>query len=164
MAWVPIAAAVAGSVANKMMEGDGGKGAASSTPSSMAQNMPSWLQDRFTASLQGMPSNVNVGFGGSVYPGTYGPMMRTAKALYSPAGQNATGGTTSSLSGGLAAAAPWMWMAANNQGMTGTGLTSGGNYAIPGSTGSWSNYPMPAYSGYSSDGNYYDPYAYNYRE
>lgn len=146
MAWVAPAIMAATAVYGAT-QNSGGKGAASSTPSSMWQNMPADLQAKFQQQMAGMPSTTNVSFGGNTYPSTYGPMMRSAKSLFAPAGQNMTGPSTSSLAGGMAASAPWMWMMANNRGMTGTGLQGGGS-----SLGTYGmmDYPMQGYS---------DPYA-----
>jgi hypothetical protein len=119
MAWIPIASAVAGSVASGLLNNSGKGGSGSSVPSYPAQMMPDWMRNKFESGIGGMPGTTNINFGGMTYPSIYGPALRAAKTLYSPAGANVTGPSTSPLTGGLSAAAPWMWMAANNQQMTG---------------------------------------------
>ena len=166
MAWIPIAAAVAGSVASSAMN-DNGKGGSSSAPGggyslSTWEKMPGWAQDKYSAAMGAMPATANVMWGGATYPSVYGPFSRASKQLWTPAGAAQMGYSPASLSSGLAAVAPWMWMAANNQGMTGTGLQGG-------AMGSWSNQTpygspysyTPAYSGYTP-APYYDQYAYGY--
>ena len=93
--------------------GKGGSGNAAST--NMYNMMPGWAQDKYGGVMQGMPGTVDIGFGGATYPGMYGPFARAAKTAFTPGGSTGTQ-APSALAGGLAAAAPWMWMAANNQG------------------------------------------------
>lgn len=117
MAWVPIAAAVAGAVANKAMESDSKSGG---QPTYTMQTMPDWMQNKFTGAMQGMPGAANVQFGGQTYPSVYGPLMRAGTNLYKPAGviPNQAASPTW-LTGAMTASAPQAWMAANNQGMYG---------------------------------------------
>ena len=121
MAWVPIAAAVAGSVASSAMN-NSGKGSSSDPGGgyslSQWEKMPQWAQDKYSSSMMNMPSTTNVNFGGASYPSVYGPFNRAATNVFKPAGATQMGQSQpSGLAGGLASAAPWMWMAANNQSM-----------------------------------------------
>lgn len=141
MAWIPIAAAVAGAVANKAMESDSKSGG---QPTYTMQTMPQWLQDKFSGAMQGMPGTANVMFGGQSYPSVYGPLMRSATNLYKPVDviKNQEAGPNS-LTGAMTASAPMAWMAANNRNMYDfNGNQSMGTYGMRG-------YDVPQYSSYN---------------
>lgn len=106
------AVSAAGAYAASSNASSGSKGGGT-MPSSMWQNMPDWAQQKFQPVLQGMPNQTNVMFGGQSYPSVYGPLMRAGQKLFSPQGQISQDYQPSGISSGLAAAAPYAWMAAN---------------------------------------------------
>jgi len=113
MAWVAPVVAAGASLVGSAMQSSNNK--AGGSPSYMAATMPDWLRSKFEGQMQGMPGSINVQFGGGNYPSPYGPLMRTASKMYTPAGVIPYQNNVSPMTGAMAAAAPYAWMMAQQQ-------------------------------------------------
>jgi len=113
MAWMLPAAMVASSVIGAATSNQGDS-KAGGRPMYTMQNLPQDMQDRLLGQVRGMPSGLNVNFGGQSYPMMYGPQMRAVNALYSPHGAIPyQAPTPSPIAGAMMASAPYYWRAAN---------------------------------------------------